>query len=52
MSTQTIPIHGFVEPGFEPVQEEFARNFAERGELGAACAIYHQGKKIVDLWGG
>lgn len=46
------PMHGFVAPGFEPVQEEFARNFAERGELGAACAIYHQGKKVVDLWGG
>jgi CubicO group peptidase (beta-lactamase class C family) len=45
-------IHGTVEPGFEPVSEEFIRNFRERGEIGAACAIYHKDKKIVDLWGG
>lgn len=45
-------IHGSVEPGFEAVEKEFRRNFSERGELGAACAIYHRGKKVVDLWGG
>lgn len=30
------PVHGEVTPGFERVREEFERNFAERGELGAA----------------
>lgn len=45
-------IHGTVEQGFEPVREEFFKNFRERGEIGAACAIYHMGKKVVDLWGG
>jgi CubicO group peptidase (beta-lactamase class C family) len=45
-------IHGRVEPGFEEVREEFVRNFKKRGEIGAACAIYHEGKKVVDLWGG
>lgn len=45
-------IHGQVEPGFETVREEFTRNFKQRGEVGAACAIYYQGKKVVDLWGG
>jgi hypothetical protein len=29
-----------------------ARNFAERGEIGAACAVYRDGVKVVDLWGG
>ncbi len=56
MSKHTIPptalIQGMVAPGFETVQEEFARNFAERGELGGACTIYHEGRKVVDLWGG
>ena len=29
------------------------RNFIERGELGAAVAVYHRGcEKVVDLWGG
>jgi CubicO group peptidase (beta-lactamase class C family) len=41
-----------VAPGFEAVRREFERNFAERGELGAACAAYVAGEKVVDLWGG
>ena len=45
-------IHGHVTPGFEPVREAFARNFAKRGELGGACCIYHRGARVVDLWGG
>ena len=44
-------VDGSVERGFEGVRDEFARNF-ERGELGAACAAYHRGRKVVDLWGG
>ncbi len=45
-------VHGSVSPGFERVAEAFADNFRLRGECGAACAIYHQGRKVVDLWGG
>src|SRR5262245_52686081 len=43
---------GYVAPGFEAVRDEFERNFAERGEIGAAVAAYHRGEKVVDLWGG
>ena len=46
------PIHGTVEPGFEEVRAAFERNFRDRGELGAACAVWHRGKPVVDLWGG
>ncbi len=45
-------IHGSVEPGFEKVKEKFIDNFMDGKEVGAACAVYHQGKKVVDLWGG
>lgn len=45
-------IGGGVEPGFEGVAEAFAGNFAEHGEVGAACAVYVGGRKVVDLWGG
>ena len=45
-------ICGDVAPGFEPVREEFGRNFSERGKLGAACCAYVGGEKVVDLWGG
>lgn len=43
---------GYVAPGFEEVRDEFERNFARRGEIGAAVAAYWRGEKIVDLWGG
>jgi CubicO group peptidase (beta-lactamase class C family) len=45
-------IQGTVKPGFEAVKEAFTENFSERDELGAACSIYYQGEKVVDLWGG
>jgi CubicO group peptidase (beta-lactamase class C family) len=45
-------IDGYVEPGFEEVRDQFRANFARAGELGAACAAYVHGQKVVDLWGG
>ncbi len=45
-------VSGSVDPGFEQVRQEFIRSFAERGELGAACAVYHRGRKVIGLWGG
>jgi CubicO group peptidase (beta-lactamase class C family) len=49
-----VPTHvaGLVAPGFEEVRAEFERNFAVRGEIGAAVAAYWRGEKVVDLWGG
>lgn len=49
---KNIEIFGEVASGFEPVKMTFEKNFTERKELGAACTIYHQRKKVVDLWGG
>ncbi len=45
-------IGGTVASGFEEVRTEFERNFAQRGEIGAAVAAYVRGQKVVDLWGG
>jgi CubicO group peptidase (beta-lactamase class C family) len=47
-----VEIGGTVEAGFEPVREEFERNFAERGDVGAGCCVYVGGRPVVDLWGG
>ncbi len=49
---RSMDIGGTVAPGFEPVRDEFARNFAERGDVGAACCVYRSGEPVVDLWGG
>jgi CubicO group peptidase (beta-lactamase class C family) len=49
---QSSTISGFVKPRFEAVRAAFVENFTRRNELGAACCIYYQGEKVVDLWGG
>ncbi|MGA2821805.1 MAG: hypothetical protein ABSF61_14300 [Anaerolineales bacterium] len=45
-------VQGRVSKGFEAVQEAFRGILAHRNELGAACCMYYQGEKVVDLWGG
>jgi CubicO group peptidase (beta-lactamase class C family) len=45
-------VEGFVEKRFEPVREAFIENFTRRGEVGGACSVYENGRKVVDLWGG
>lgn len=46
------PVNGELDSRFTPVADAFAQNFSKFGEIGAACAVYHRGKKLVDLWGG
>ncbi|MFE3635206.1 serine hydrolase domain-containing protein [Streptomyces cellostaticus] len=47
-----MDVHGTVAGGFEPVRQAFAANFELLGERGAAIAVYRDGRKVVDLWGG
>ncbi|MEU9439591.1 serine hydrolase domain-containing protein [Streptomyces sp. NPDC048304] len=47
-----MDVNGTVAEGFEPVREAFAANFAQRGERGAAVAVYRDGHKVADLWAG
>ncbi|MEW2221970.1 serine hydrolase domain-containing protein [Streptomyces sp. NPDC006990] len=47
-----VAVHGTVADGYEPVRDAFVRNFARRGERGAALAVHRDGRKVVDLWGG
>ncbi|MFI8966300.1 serine hydrolase domain-containing protein [Streptomyces sp. NPDC053493] len=47
-----MDVQGTVAAGFEPVRDAFLRNFEERGERGAAVAVYRDGAKVVDLWAG
>jgi CubicO group peptidase (beta-lactamase class C family) len=45
-------IDGDVDEGFGRVADEFRRNFTSRGDVGAALAVYRDGRPVVDLWGG
>ena len=48
----TTPIDGLCDDAFSAVRGEFARNFAERGEVGAAVCVIVDGRIVVDLVGG
>lgn len=45
-------INGITVDGWEFVRDLFRENFVEKEDLGASISIYHQGKLVVDLWGG
>ncbi|MFE5038727.1 serine hydrolase domain-containing protein [Streptomyces sp. NPDC056683] len=47
-----MDVHGTVAEGFEPVRDAFAGNFELLGDRGAAVAVYRDGHRVVDLWGG
>ena len=45
-------IRGDVDEGYGKVADAFRANFASGREVGAAVAVYRDGVKVVDLWGG
>jgi CubicO group peptidase (beta-lactamase class C family) len=45
-------IRGLCDPRWTDVLEAFARNFAERGELGASLCVKVAGETMLDVWGG
>lgn len=47
-----VAVHGWCAPGWEGVRDAFARNFVEHGDVGAATAVHHDGRLVVDVWGG
>ncbi|HME80009.1 MAG TPA: serine hydrolase domain-containing protein [Mycobacterium sp.] len=45
-------VGGDVDEGYGKVADAFRANFASGREVGAAIAVYRNGVKVVDLWGG
>lgn len=45
-------IGGDVDEGYGKVADAFRRNLSSGQEIGAAIAVYRDGRKVVDLWGG
>jgi CubicO group peptidase (beta-lactamase class C family) len=45
-------VGGSCDPRFARVREEFEKNLAERGEVGASVCVMLDGEPVVDLWGG
>lgn len=51
-SVEGIHVEGDCAEAFAPVRAALEENFASRGEIGSAVCVYHEGQKVVDLWGG
>jgi hypothetical protein len=55
-TTNGTPVQGYVEDGWGnwgKVADTFRANFeGNPGEVGAACCVYADGRRVVDLWGG
>jgi CubicO group peptidase (beta-lactamase class C family) len=47
-----LSVEGVCDRRFAAVREEFVRNFAERGDFGAAVCVYVDGARVVDCWRG
>ena len=45
-------IGGDVDEGYGKLADVFRRNMSSGQEVGAAVAVYRDGRKVVDLWGG
>ncbi|WP_370318672.1 serine hydrolase domain-containing protein [Oricola sp.] len=45
-------LQGSYDEAFAGVAEAFAENYVSEEEIGSATAVYVDGKKVVDLWGG
>jgi len=48
----SVRIEGDCHPRFERVRSAIAENFEQRAEIGTAVCVYHEGRKVVDLWAG
>jgi CubicO group peptidase (beta-lactamase class C family) len=47
-----IRIDGFCDDRLQPVRDAFRQNFADGKEVGASLTVIHQGRVLLDLWGG
>src|SRR4051812_18364008 len=45
-------VDGWADPAFEAVREVFEASFADGQNVGAAAAVFVDGRAVVDLWGG
>jgi CubicO group peptidase (beta-lactamase class C family) len=52
MKVSSDVVGGHVDEGYGRVADVFRRNLASAQEVGAAFAVYRDGRKVVDLWGG
>ncbi|MEE2735392.1 MAG: serine hydrolase domain-containing protein [Pseudomonadota bacterium] len=49
--SMNVTVEGNVSDGFERVADVFADLWKDI-EVGASCCVFHEGEKVIDIWGG
>jgi CubicO group peptidase (beta-lactamase class C family) len=52
IKVSTDVVCGDVDEGYGKIADAFRQNLSSGQEVGAAVAVYRDGRKVVDLWGG
>jgi CubicO group peptidase (beta-lactamase class C family) len=47
-----MTIKGYTNRDYADIAESFKENFEMHGEIGASLCVYHDHKKVIDIWGG
>lgn len=47
-----MKIKGHINNDYDEIADSFRKNFELHGEIGASLCIYHNNKKVIDIWGG
>lgn len=50
--TKKIDIHGYCDPRFKAVRDQFHKHFKIGNEIGASLCLTVEGETVVDLWAG
>jgi CubicO group peptidase (beta-lactamase class C family) len=50
--SRNVPLTGYCTPRFEPVIDAFMANYRVEDEVGSAVHVVHDGRSVVDIWGG
>src|SRR5581483_6587187 len=51
-TASTSDVHGWTAPGFARVRDELAANLATGVDVGVSVCAVHEGRVVVDVWGG
>ena len=47
-----MQLKGYIKEHYSEIADSFKKNFDNYGELGASLCVYHNNKKVIDIWGG
>lgn len=47
-----MELKGHIDPGYSSIASAFLENFGHGDEVGASLCVYHEGRRVADIWAG